>query len=419
MADLCHLREEQKEELQKQIQAWAYKGFRLIGVAKATFARQKLPRDQHDFSFEFLGLLGFTDPIRPIVAESLKKTYEAGIRVIMITGDYPGTAQYVAKQIGLINSEVYITGTEIDTMSSNELRERIKTVNIFARVMPEQKLAIVNALKTNKEIVAMTGDGVNDAPSLKAAHVGIAMGEKGTDVAREAAGLILLDDDFSSIIQAIELGRRIYDNLKKAISYILAVHIPIAGIALLPVLFNLPIVLLPIHIAFLELIIDPACTIVFEAEPAEDEIMHRPPRNLDKPLFDTKLFALSFFQGVSVLAIVFAVFLYVLHIGSGELEARTLTFVILVVSNVFLIVTNLSSSRSLLNVLKNGTWSLWLTICGVFVAMMSILYVPLLQNLFHFAVMHPDDLFLTGCAALLGIGWFELFKLVHKTCSIQ
>ncbi len=315
--ELCHLNETEKEKMLAQVQKMADKGLRLLGVAKACFPEDSLPEKQHDFEFEFIGLLGFIDPVRPSIAQSVKECYTAGIRVIMITGDYPGTAQHIARQIGLEDPEKYVTGPELSKMSENKLAEKIKTTNIFARVVPEQKLVIVNALKLNGEIVAMTGDGVNDAPALKSAHIGIAMGERGTDVAREASAIVLLNDDFFSIVAAVRLGRRIFDNIKKAVGYTFSVHMPIAGLAVFPILFNLPLVLLPVHIAFLELIIDPACSMVFEAEPEEKNIMNRPPRNLQERLFGRKNLTLSLLQGTSMLVGVIIIFLYAFIYGQG------------------------------------------------------------------------------------------------------
>ncbi len=234
----------------------------------------------------------------------------AGVRVVMITGDYPATAQSIARQAGLANCETVITGPELDRMSDEELARRIRDVQVFARVVPEQKLRIVNALKANREIVAMTGDGVNDAPALKAAHIGIAMGGRGTDVARESASLVLLDDDFSSIVAAVRLGRRIFDNIKKAIAFILAVHVPIAGLSMIPVFFaDWPLLLLPVHIVFLELIIDPSCSLIFEAEEAEANVMQRPPASPDERLFSLRTVGLAVLQGLSVLAVCLGVFL--------------------------------------------------------------------------------------------------------------
>ena len=223
----------------------------------------------------------------------------AGIRVIMITGDYPGTAMSIARQIGLESADVAITGPEVAAMDDQTLRDRVTRASVFARAVPEQKLQLVNALKANGEIVAMTGDGVNDSPALKAAHIGIAMGERGTDVAREAADLVLLDDDFSSIVQAVRLGRRIFDNLKKAMAYIFAIHVPIAGLSLCAVLFRWPFILEPVHVAFLELIIDPACSIVFEAEEEEADIMQRPPRSSTEHLFNRQMVTMSLLQGLA------------------------------------------------------------------------------------------------------------------------
>ncbi len=287
-------------------------GLRVIGVAKASFQPPELPGQPHEFDFEFLGLLGLADRVRPGVAEAVRDCYAAGVRVIMITGDYPGTARSIAEQIGLRPADQIITGPEREAMGETELRERIKTTAIFARAVPEHKLRLVNALKANGEVVAMTGDGVNDAPALKAAHIGIAMGGRGTDVAREAAALVLLDDNCASIVQAVYMGRRIFDNLKKALAFIFAVHIPIAGLSLIAGLFKWPLALLPIHVVFLELIIDPACTLVFEMEAEEADLMQRRPRPLSEPLFEPALLLTGLVQGLGVLAAVAGIYGWVL-----------------------------------------------------------------------------------------------------------
>lgn len=253
IVDLCHFDERLSKELSVNIQAMAREGLRVLGVAKASFKKTGLPHEQHDFVFSFLGLVGFADPVRPNVAGAVKECFSAGIRVVMITGDYPLTAQNIGRQIGLRSPENCITGIELDQMSDEALRGRIVDVNIFARVVPEQKLRIVNAFKSVGEVVAMTGDGVNDAPALKSANIGIAMGGRGTDVARESASMVLLDDDFTSIVSGVRMGRRIYDNLKKAIAYIFSIHIPIAGMSVLPVLLGWRLILLPLHIVFLRI----------------------------------------------------------------------------------------------------------------------------------------------------------------------
>jgi Ca2+-transporting ATPase len=298
IADLCHLDGQRRQDLLQRATAMAGEGLRVLGVTQGhPVAQGDVPQKQHDFAFAFFGLVGLADPIRPTVPGAIQECYSAGIRVVMITGDYPATAQSIGRQIGLRSVGEIVTGPELDRMDEEQLRQRLVTANIIARVVPEQKLRIVNALKAAGEIVAMTGDGVNDAPALKSAHIGIAMGGRGTDVAREAAGPVLLDDDFSSIVQAVRLGRRIFDNSKKAVSYIFAIHVPIAGLSLIPVFFSdWPFILLPVHIVFLELIIDPSCTPIFEAESAEPNTMTRPPRDPREGfVVDTSCFAVLLF----------------------------------------------------------------------------------------------------------------------------
>ncbi len=414
IAELCHFTETQRQGLLKAIEAMANDGLRVLGVARSNVRIAELPGEQHAFTFEFLGLVGLADPVRPGVADAVKECCSAGIRVVMITGDYPGTAASIGRQIGLDREGQSITGLELDTMDDAELRRRIKNVNIFARVVPEQKLRIVNALKADGEIVAMTGDGVNDAPALKAAHIGIAMGGRGTDVAREASALVLLDDDFASIVQAVRMGRRIFDNLKKAIAYIFAVHVPIAGMSLLPVLFGWPLVLLPIHIVFLELIIDPACSVVFEMEPEEKGIMNRPPRRRDAPLFNARTVGLSLLQGVSVLLILLAVFITTLLRGQGEEDARALTFTTLIIANLGLIFVNRSWSRVVLDTLRSPNAALWWVTGGALLFLGLALYVPFLRGLFHFSFLHPEDLALCFGAGVVSILWFEVLKIVNR-----
>jgi len=413
IAELCHFDANQTEELTRNIGTMAEEGLRVLGVAKASFEERALPGEQHDFKFEFLGLIGLADPVRPMVPEAVRKCYTAGMRVVMITGDYPGTAQNIARQIGLIPNDMFITGPELDSMDDAELRRRIKTVSIFARVVPEQKLRLVNAFKDNGEIVAMTGDGVNDAPALKSAHIGIAMGGRGTDVARESSDLVLLDDDFSSIVQAVQMGRRTFDNIKKAIAYVFAIHVPIAGMSLIPVMLNWPLVLLPIHIVFLELIIDPACSTVFEAEPEEAEVMTRPPRNPKEPLFGRRTLALSLLQGISVLVIILAVFGIVLYRGLGEQEARTLTFTTLIIANLGLILTNRSWSRTILSTLGSPNTALHWVLGGSAVFLGLALYVPFLRSLFLFSTLHLIDIVICMAAGAFSIIWFEGLKMFN------
>lgn len=414
IADLCHLPEERLQEISERVLTMADEGLRVLGAAKASFKQSTLPGEQHDFQFEFLGLIGFSDPVRPSVPAAIAECRTAGIRVVMITGDYPGTAQSIARQIGLNPADDFISGPQLDAMDDAELQQRIQSVNIFARVVPEQKLRLVNALKANGEIVAMTGDGVNDAPALKAAHIGIAMGGRGTDVAREAAALVLLDDDFSSIVQAVRHGRRIFDNLTKAVAYIFAIHVPIAGISLIPVLFQWPLVLFPVHIAFLELIIDPACSLVFEAESEEADVMERPPRDPGKPLFAWQTVGLSLLQGLSVLTIILIVFVIDYYRGQGAQEARALTFTTLVIANLALIMTNRSWSESILSIFRTPNSAMWWVVGGALLFLGIVLYVPFLRDLFRFEKLHLIDLAICLAAGLVSILWFEGLKLVRN-----
>jgi len=419
ITDLCHFTPAQVQELAVHIDAMAAQGLRVLGVAKASFSIADLPAVQHDFTFEFLGLVGFADPVRPQVADAVSECNSAGIRVIMMTGDYPLTAEMIGRQIGLPETNRCITGTELEPMSEHDLRNRIGSVSIFARVVPEQKLRIVNALKANGEVVAMTGDGVNDAPALKAADIGIAMGGRGTDVAREASSLVLLDDNFTSIVSAVRLGRRIFDNLKKAMAYIFSVHVPIAGMSLIPVLFNLPLLLLPVHIVFLELIIDPACSIVFESEKEEADVMNRPPRKSDEGLFTRRTLTLSLLQGAIVLAIVLIVYILALANGFSETQTRTLTFTTIVVANLSLILTNRSWSGTILSTLRTPNKALWWVLTGTIACLLLVLYVPVLQALFMFGSVPAPAILLSAGAGLFSIAWFEVYKYVSNGRNIQ
>ena len=343
--DLCHLDQSRIAELSKQVQLMAGNGFRVLGVAKASFKKVDLPKEQHDFVFSFLGLVGFEDPLRPNVAGAVEDCYAAGIRVVMITGDYPLTAQNIGRQIGLKSVEKCMTGPELDGMSDDQLKGRIKGVNIFARVVP------------------------------------------GTDVARESASLVLLDDDFASIVGGVKMGRRIFDNLKKAIAYIFAIHVPIAGISVIPVLLGWPLILLPVHIVFLELVIDPACSVVFESEPEEKHVMKRKPREMNKRLFDKNAAVLSLLQGFVVLAIIVVVFVSAL---------------------------NRSWTHTLIETFRTRNNSFWWILGGALLALGLVLYVPQLRSLFQFSALQPVDLIICLVAAVASMAWFEVYKGVKK-----
>ena len=410
IADLCHFDQTKNKELSIHIQAMAREGLRVLGVAKASFKKTELPHEQHDFVFSFLGLVGFADPIRPNVASAVKECYNAGIRVVMITGDYPLTAQNIGRQIGLRSPENFITGLELDQMTDEELKLRIKDVNIFARVVPEQKLRIVNTFKSNGEVVAMTGDGVNDAPALKSANIGIAMGDRGTDVAREAASMVLLDDDFTSIVSGVRMGRRIYDNLKKAIAYIFSIHIPIVGMSVLPVLLGWPLILLPLQIVFLELIIDPACSVVFETEEEEANVMKRKPRSMEKRLFDREAAVAAFLQGFVVLLIVISIFVSSVDRGLGEDTARTMAFATIVTANLALILTNRSWAHTIIGTFRKRNDAFWWILGVALFALMLVIYIPQLSSLFGFSALDPVNLLICLIAGSASILWFEIYK---------
>jgi Ca2+-transporting ATPase len=380
-------------------------------VAKAV-AFNSLPTDQHDFDFEFIGLIGFTDPIRASVPAAIAEAQAAGIRIVVITGDYPATAVSVARGIGLRSADRFITGAALDDMNDDELRKTIEDVGVFCRVVPEQKLRLVNALKANGEIVAMTGDGVNDAPALKAAHIGIAMGGRGTDVARESAALVLLNDDFSSIVAAIKMGRRIFDNLRKAIVFVIAAHVPIVGMSIIPIALGWPLLLLPVHILFLQLIIDPACSIVFEAERAEDDVMRRPPRATSESLFDRRTVGLGIVQGALLLGVVLAIYGIALQRGQGDAVARALTFTTMVIGDLGLIFANRSRMRSMLAMFAVPNRSLWWILAGGAAFLGCILYVPALRRIFSFGFLHPDDILISVAAGFAAILAVEATKLL-------
>jgi len=413
--ELCHLDEKNRISCSGAVEKLAEEGLRVIGVAKARINEPTLPEIQHDFTFDFIGLIGLSDPIRENVKQSVEECYKAGIRVIMITGDYPVTAKHIAIEIGLKNPDMCITGKELQLMSEDELCTRIKEINVFARVVPEQKLKIVDALKRNKEIVAMTGDGINDAPALKSSNIGIAMGEKGTDVAREASSLVLMDDNFSSIVGAVKMGRRIFDNLQKAFGYTFAIHVPIAGLSLIPILLgDFPLILWPVHIVFLELIIDPACSIIFEAENEESDIMERPPKDKNERFFGGKKIFFSCLQGLGILIVTLAVYFTALKMLYSPGEVRAMAFITLIASNIAVILTNRSWTANIFKIIVSPNKAvLWVTGGAVFFLGM-ILNIPFFLSLFQFERPPLVNILICTLAGLTTIIWFEIYKAVKR-----
>ncbi len=414
IAELCHLSAAQLQTIRQQADQLAKDGIRVLGVAQAdviaqSSASENLPETPREFSFHYLGLIGFADPLRSNVPAAVADCRSAGIRVIMITGDYPVTARVIAQQAGIESAQV-LTGDDIEKLSAEQLALRVQTTSIFARIRPQQKLRIVESLKANGEIVAMTGDGVNDAPAIKAAHIGIAMGGRGTDVAREAASIVLLDDDFASIVKTIRLGRRIYDNLRKAIEYIIAVHIPIAGLALLPLLLGLPLILTPILIAFLEMVIDPACSVVLEAEAEENDVMQRPPRDPKSPLLLPRRIVWAIVQGSTALLILATVLITAARSQMPAADLRALVFTALVIINMGLILVNRSFSASLVRAFLRPNRSLWILLSGVSVMLVIAVYWPPAQSLFHFGQLHGHDLAVSVIAGVCSLLLLEGIK---------
>ncbi len=386
IADLCHLPAAARQEMALQAERMADRGLRVLGVARATHRGGDWPEIQHDFEFQWVGLVGLSDPLRPEVPAAVARCRRAGIRVIMITGDHPRTAIAIAALAGIDHGQV-ITGVDLVTWSETEVTQRVAQASVFARVTPAQKLLLVETLKAQGEIVAMTGDGVNDAPALKAAHIGIAMGKRGTDVAREAAALVLLEDDFAAIVTAIGLGRRIYANLRQALVYTIAVHVPTIGLSMLPLLLGLPLVLAPVHIAFLELVIDPACSIVFEAEQRESQFMEGPPRAQGEPLVSARQLVACVLLGIVATAMASAPYLWAMARGMAPDAARAMAFIALIGTNGALILSSRSPRPGLRALFsgfpKAGVWVLAGTLAGL----LLVTTVPQLAEIFAFKTL--------------------------------
>jgi Ca2+-transporting ATPase len=386
IAGLCGFDLPARPALRAAIDEMAADGLRVLGIARATWHDPDWPSSLAGFDFDFAGLVGLSDPLRADVPAAIEACRTAGIRVVMITGDHPATARAIARQAGIDDGEV-VTGAELRGMSEAELRRRVTTVGVFARITHDQKLRIITALARGGEIVAMTGDGVNDAPSLRAAHVGIAMGRRGTDVAREAASIVLLDDDFTAIVGAVRLGRRIYDNLRKAMIFVLAAHVPIAGLALLPLVSGLPIFLGPLHIALIEMIIDPSATLLFEQQPEEPGIMQRPARRPNAPLLPLPVAIRGAAQGVIVLAFATAIYLLSFHLGLAEASTRSVAFVTLIGGILGLVVTNQRAPGSSGSPLAAFGAAGLVATAATAAVMAIVLFWPPAAALFHFGSM--------------------------------
>jgi Ca2+-transporting ATPase len=409
---LCHGGD--AAQASEQVEAAAARGLRLLAVAETDQTTGPLPADARELRFRWLGFVALADPLRAEVPAAVAQCRRAGIRVVMITGDYPGTALAIAQQAGIAVADGVLTGAQIRAMDDARFAAAIQHADVFARILPEEKLRLVQALKAAGEVVAMTGDGVNDAPALKAAHIGIAMGRRGTDVAREAAALVLTGDDFGSIVATVSLGRRIYENIRNAMHYLIAVHVPIAGAAFVPIVFGWPPLLLPVHVVFLEFVIDPACSVAFEAEDSDAEAMLRPPRDPRARLFGATTLAGAFGAGACMLATLLAAGGWAVATGHSDEVVRAVSFATIVFGNIGLILTSRSSERSLLQTLWRPNAALWWVIGGAIAALAAAIYWPPAAEVFRFAPLGPPELAVALGAAALGIILIEGGKLARR-----
>ncbi len=410
---LCRLSQTEHHQIVAQANQFSHLGYRVLAVAKRTHLT-KIPAKLENNHLTFVGLIALVDPPRVGVKAAIESCHDAGVRIVMITGDNGATATGIAHQIGLRHSSEVITGAELECMSDAELEQRVQTTNIFARVYPDHKMRIVKALQHNHEVVAMTGDGVNDAPALKKAEIGIAMGQRGTNVAKEAADLILMDDNFTTIVEAIANGRVIYDNIKKAISYILIIHIPIILASFIIPLVGLPLLLLPIHIVLLELIIDPTSSIIFQRLKADRDVMHQPPRPLNESLLNKSTVIKCLVQGAAIFAVVFASYFYLLQTGSAQILAATVAFATLVFSNVFVVYVLQSEDYAIKNFIADFHDQVITLINTIIVfVLLLLIYIPALSHLVGMVPLTLLELLSAIGLAILATFIFDLLKKPH------
>ena len=417
IAEMCNFSKNEIAELSSRVHLAAERGFRLIAIAQSKISLEDLDQfapDSHQFNY--LGLTLLHDPVRAGVPEAVQECKSAGIRTVMITGDHPITALSIAREIGIDGARSCVTGKDIEISDEVSLRELVRTANVFARVSPEHKLQLVRAIKANGEIVAMTGDGVNDAPALRAADIGIAMGARGTDVAREAASLVITDDNYTSIVAGIHRGRAIFANIQKAMSYVIAVHVPIFGMALVPLMReSWPLILLPALVAFHEVIIDPACSVVFEVEEPDPEIMKRPPRPNTKAMFGGREISYAFLQGLFVLTGVFGVFYFSLQTGNSNELTRSLTFGTLLIANIFLILANRSRTLTIIGtILQRKNLAVPWIAGGAFILLLLLLNVPFLSSAFELSSIPLSAYLLIFLVGYLTVAWTDSLKIITR-----
>ncbi len=421
LIDVSNLSPTEKQQIEAAIKTLTADGYRVLGVGKTNFEGNDFPKTQQDFQFRFIGIIAFYDPPKENIQSVLKDFYAAGIAVKIITGDNAATTTAIAKQVGFSGYEKNITGDELMKLSETELKETVMNTNIFTRMFPDAKLKIINALKTKKEIVAMTGDGVNDGPALKAAHIGIAMGKKGTEIAKQAASLILVDDDLSKMVDAVAMGRRIYTNLKKAIRYIISIHIPIILTVFIPLALGwvYPNIFSPIHVIFLELIMGPTCSIIYENEPMEKNTMVQKPRPFTNTFFNLKELTTSIIQGLMITAGTLLAYQYAVHQGYSESTVRTMVFTVLIMANIFLTLVNRSFYYSVFTTLRYRN-NLVLIIIGITIALSALLlYVRPLTKFFQFEYLNLFQLSISIGLGFFSVIWYEIVKWLKRKKEIS
>jgi len=409
--DCSGINDADRTRIDSHVKEFAKQGYRVLGVARSTH-QGELPQQQQEIKFEFIGLLAFSDPPKENIHSVVESFHKAGISVKLITGDYPETAVAIAKQVGISNSDEFISGNQLTKMNDNQLADAVKRINVFARVLPEAKLRIVTILKRSGEVVAMTGDGVNDGPALKAAHIGIAMGQRGSEVARQAASLVLVNDDLSNMISAIALGRKIYFNLKKAIRYIISIHIPLISIVTLPLVlgWKFPNLFSPVHVIFLELIMGPTCSIVYENEPMEKGLMNASPRKMTSTFFTWRELSVSIFQGLMITAMLLILLHYAILHEYSEASSRTLVFSALVLSNIFLTLTGRSENHNIFTTIRYKNMLVPVILLFTTLVLLFLLVYPPASELFGLITPTIKDFLLAVVAAFASVFWVEVIK---------
>lgn len=405
---------------QNAINEFAAAGYRIIAVAEALFNGQDFPKKQQEFIFELKGLIAFYDPPKKNMSEVLMQFYKAGIDVKIITGDNAATTTTIAKQIGFKYAEKQIDGESLMQLSDDALKETVTNTFIFTRMFPEAKLKIINALKQNHAVVAMTGDGVNDGPALKSAHIGIAMGKKGTEIAKQAASLILIEDDLAKMVDAVAMGRKIYANLKKAIQYIISIHIPIVLTVFIPLALGwiYPNIFTPVHVIFLELIMGPTCSIIYENEPIETNSMLQPPRTFSNSFFNWKELTISLIQGLAITIGILLIYQYSIEQDCSLSKTRTMVFSTLVFANIFLTLVNRSFYYSIFTTIQYKNKLVWGIVLTTVILLISLIYIPFLAEFFEFKSIDINTLVICFVVGGISVLWFEILKFFRRQYAV-